>query len=228
MKAIGYRRVSSRDQIEGSSLATQEAQITAYATLKGMTDLVIISDAGVMGEKPLAERPGGKELLDMLVQGEADTVIITKLDRGFRSTVECLENVDRWNEQGVALHVVDMGGNAVDTTSAAGRFMLTVLVAAAEMEKNRINERCNEGRSAARAQGRRLGEIPFGYRLADHGESLVEDPQEQQVLSVIRELKEQGLSLRGIADHLNGCGYRAKKGGRWTHGQVQSVLKRAA
>lgn len=226
MATIGYRRVSSRDQIDGSSLATQEAQIRAYATLKGMKDVVILSDNGVTGEKPLQDRTGGRELLAMLQRGEADTVIITKLDRGFRSTVECLENVDRWNEQGVSLHVVDMGGNAVDTTSAAGRFMLTVLVAAAEMEKNRINERCNEGRNAARAQNRRLGEIPLGYALADDG-TLVLDSAEQKILSLILRWSRKGRSLRAIADELNKRGCTAKKGGSWSYGQVQAVLKRS-
>ena len=64
-----------------------------------------------------------------------------KLDRMFRNAGDCLATVEAWDRAGVALHVVDLGGNAIDTTSAAGRFMLVVLAGAAEMERNLIRER---------------------------------------------------------------------------------------
>ena len=57
---------------------------------------------------------------------------------------------------GVALHIIDLGGNAIDTTSAAGRFMLVVLAGAAEMERNLIRERTKSALAVKRANGQRI------------------------------------------------------------------------
>ncbi len=101
-------------------------------------DLVeIVADPGVSGGKPLASREGGQRLLAALQhRGGARSVVMLKLDRMFRNAGDCLATVEAWERSGIALHVVDLGGNAIDTTSAAGRFMLVVLAGAAEMERN--------------------------------------------------------------------------------------------
>jgi site-specific DNA recombinase len=229
MRAAGYARVISQEQVDGSSLKSQQEQIRAYCTMKGIELASIFVDGGVSGGTPLSERPAGSELVKSLKEGKADIVILTKLDRGFRDTVDCLQTVDVWEKSRISLHIIDMGGNSVDTTSAAGRFMLTVLVSAAEMEKNRIRERCNEGRKVRKAEGKRIGEIPFGWTLEDDGKSLVENPEEQAALSLIRSLRAEGRTLRAIANTLNERGIPTKKGrGLWTHAQVQSILRRAA
>jgi site-specific DNA recombinase len=228
MKAAGYCRVSSSEQVDGTSLRAQEDQIRSYAAMKGIDLVTVLVDAGVSGGKPLAERPEGSRLTEMVEAGEIQGVVITKLDRGFRSTVDCLQMVQSWERRGIALHIVDMGGNAVDTTSAAGRFMLTVLVAAAEMERGRIRERCNEGRKIRKAQGYRVGELPFGYSLASDGKALVECKEEQEAIALALDLRAQGYSASGIASELNQRGVTTKKGSTWTHKQVIRLLRRAA
>lgn len=62
-------------------------------------------------------------------------------------------------------NIVDLGGSSIDTSSLSGRFMLTILSAAAEMERGMIRDRCNSGRRIKKAQGGRIGEIPFGFDL---------------------------------------------------------------
>jgi len=228
MRAAGYVRVSSQEQVEGTSLKAQEEQIRAYAMLKGIELVDLFIDAGVSGGKPIADRPEGSLLVELVTSGQVQCVVVVKLDRAFRNTVDCLQTVTEWERAGVALHIIDLGGNSIDTTSPAGRFMLTVLSAAAEMEWGMIRDRCNSGRASRKAQGFRVGEIPLGWKLGDDGRTLLENPDEQRVLSVIHDLRDRGLTLRAIADELNKLGYRAKKGGNWTHGQVQSVLRRAA
>jgi DNA invertase Pin-like site-specific DNA recombinase len=106
--------------------------------------------------------------------------------------------------------------------------MLTVLAAAAEMERGMIQARCDAGRKARKAEGKRIGEIPYGWCLAQDGRSLIEASDEQEALALIRDMRESGHTLRDIAAELNRRELRAKKGGAWTHGQVQSVLRRAA
>lgn len=228
MKAVGYCRVSSQEQVEGTSLGVQEEQIRAYATLKGIELVSIFTDPGVSGGKPIADRPEGAKLVDLVNSGEVQCVVVVKLDRAFRNTVDCLQTVTDWEKIGVALHIIDLGGNSIDTTSPAGRFMLTVLSAAAEMERGMINTRCNEGRRRRQQEGRRIGEVPYGYTLAPDGKTLVESIEEQRIIHMVRTLRSQGVTMRAIADKLNELGCPTKKGKPWSHRQVQSILERAA
>ncbi len=180
------------------------------------------------GGKPLADRPAGGQVVDMLMGGEADAVVICKLDRGFRSASDCLINVEAWDKKGVSLHILNLDGATVDTSTPTGKFMLTVLAAAAEMERNLINERCNEGRRARKAEGKRIGEVPYGWNLGDDGKTLIEAPEEQRALRLVKGMRAKGFTLIAIATELNKRGYAAKKGGAWSFGQVQSVIRRAA
>lgn len=228
MKAIGYARVSSREQIEGTGLQAQEDQIRAYASMRGLELVDVTVDAGVSGGKPLSSRPEGSRLAKMVESGEVQAVIITKLDRGFRSASDCLINVEAWERKGVSLHILNLGGTTIDTSSPTGKFFITIMAGAAELERNLIKERCNEGRKARKLEGKRIGEVPFGWTLAEDGKTLVPESSEQEALELIHRLKTEGASLRTIANELNSQGFQAKKGGQWTHGQVQGILRRAA
>lgn len=135
--AIGYVRVSTEEQgVSGLGLADQRARIEAYCTLRGLRLAATIDDVGVSGGKVLASRPGGGRLLRCLQERKAGHVVMLKVDRGFRNAADCLATVEAWQRRQVTLHVIDLGGNAIDTASAAGKFMLTVLAGAAEMERN--------------------------------------------------------------------------------------------
>jgi DNA invertase Pin-like site-specific DNA recombinase len=228
MKAIGYARVSSREQIDGTSLESQANMIRAYATMKGLELVDVLVDAGVSGGKPLSSRPEGSRLAKMVESGEVQAVIITKLDRGFRSASDCLINVEAWERRGVSLHILNLGGTTIDTSSPTGKFFITIMAGAAELERNLIKERCNEGRKARKLEGKRIGEVPFGWTLAEDGKTLLPEPSEQEALELIHRLKAEGASLRTISNELNRQGFQAKKGGQWTHGQVQGILRRAA
>jgi site-specific DNA recombinase len=228
MKAFSYLRVSSESQISGTSLLSQQREIEAYAQRTGLELVRTFTDAGISGGIALADRPQGKAMIEALERSEAMVVIVTKLDRGFRSASDCLNCAETWERAGISLHLLNLGGQTIDTSSPVGKFFLTVMAGAAELEKNLIRERCNEGRKARKKEGKRIGQVPFGYKLADDGRTLLEDQREQEALTLIRALRSKGHSLRAIAAELNARNIRAKKGGTWKHGQVQSVLKRAA
>ena len=228
MIAIAYTRVSSQEQVDGTSLKSQEDQIRAYCAMKSIKLQAVLVDAAVSGVKPLADRPAGRELVNALMTGQADSIIVCKLDRGFRSASDCLINVELWEKKGISLHILNLGGQTIDTSTPTGKFFITVMAGAAELERNLIKERCNEGRKVRRAEGKRIGEIPYGWKLAEDGKSLIESPEEQKALDLVRGMKNDGYTLRDIAAELNRRGYSAKKGGKWTHGQVQSILRRVA
>ncbi len=228
MKATGYCRVSSQEQVDGTSLKSQEDQIRAYARMKGIDLVAVLVDAGVSGGKPLAERPEGSKLTSMVEVGEVQAVVITKLDRGFRSASDCLNNVEAWERRKVSLHILNLGGTTIDTSTSAGKFFITVMAGAAELERNMIRERCNEGRKIRKAQGFRIGEVPFGFSLAPDGKALVECGKEQEAITLALDLRSKGYTASGIGAELNRRGIRSKKGSRWTHKQVIRLLKRAA
>ena len=229
MRAVGYCRVSSVEQIENTSIQSQKQSIEAYCALKSLDLVAIYNDPGVSGSIPLSERPEGSRMVDVLNRGEAETVIITRLDRGFRSASNCLVTIEDWERKGISLHVTDLGGNAIDTSSSAGKFMLIVLSGAAEMERLAIKERCQRGREARRQQGKRIGEVPYGWDIDDTN-TLVRNTTEEETLNLILELKSQGLSVRGIAQRLNDLEIPTKKTSDkgWSHNQVHRLLKRAA
>ncbi len=151
-----------------------------------------------------------------------------KLDRMFRNAGDCLATVEAWERSGIALHVVDLGGNAIDTTSAAGRFMLVVLAGAAETERNLTRERTRSALAVKRSNHERVGAVPYGFNLAGDGTSLIPDEREQAVIAVIRSMRATGRSLPKIAAELTTRGVPTKTGRstRWSHQACARILAR--
>lgn len=227
-KALGYVRVSTSEQADsGLSLSAQRERIEAYARLRGLDLVGVVEDAGVSAGKPLATRPGGAELLKRTRKGEAAAVIVAKLDRAFRDASDCLTTTRTWDRRGVAFHVLDLGGAALDTSGAMGRAFLSVAAAFAELERNLVSERTAAAMARLRAEGRYCGGVvPFGYRLAGDGVTVEADPAEQEAVEIICELEARGLSRREIARRLNGAGVKTKQGADWTAVQVGRVVRR--
>ena len=133
----GYCRVSTKNQAkDGNSLETQEKLLRAAGAE------IIFKDA-FTGTK--ADRPELDKLKATLKKG--DKVIVTKLDRLARSTEDGLNLVKLWHEQGISIHVLNMG--LIDHTPS-GKLILTVMLAFAEFERDMIVERTQEGREIAR------------------------------------------------------------------------------
>jgi len=228
--AIGYVRCSTQEQADsGLGLDDQEQRIKAYCALKMLSVREIVRDEGVSGGKPLASRPGGRAVLAAVKRRDADAVIVLKLDRMFRNAGDCLNVAEQWERAGVGLHILDLGGNAIDTTSAAGRFMLVVLAGAAEMERNLIRERTRSALAVKRANGQRIGTVPYGFDLAPDGKGLIPNADEQAVIADIRSMRHvTGWTLEAIAEELNERCVPTKTGTtRWTHQVVRRILRRA-
>lgn len=225
MKGYGYIRVSSVEQIKGTSLSEQQRQIEAYAILKEIELLGVLIDPAIKGEVPIHHRPNGRILVEAINNGAIDCVVVTKLDRAFRSASDCLVTVEAWEKKNIGLHILNIGGQTIDTTTPTGKFFLTIMAGAAELEKNLIKERCASGREARRAEGKRIGEIPFGMDLGLDEKTLIINETEQQVLSVIRKHKDEGKTLQSISDELNAHGYQTKKGKQWSTGTVWNLAR---
>ena len=230
MKALGYPRCSTHEQADSSlGLEAQTKRIRAYCTLKGLWLLDIITEAGVSGGKSLASREGGQPLLAAIQARKADAVVMHKLDRMFRNAGDCLTTVERWEKAGVALHVVDLEGNAIDTTSAAGRFMLVVLAGAAEMERNLTRERTRSAMAVMKGNGQGVGTVPYGFDLASDRTTLVPCEAEQTVIRNVRAMRSNGSTLQRIAESLSQRRVPTKTGKsiNWTHQAVAKILSRS-
>jgi site-specific DNA recombinase len=223
MKGIGYLRVSTEGQAEkGVSLEAQEKKVRAMAEVQGAELTEIISDGGESA-KSLA-RPGMARLLALVDAGKVDTVIIAKLDRLTRSVKDLAELLERFERKNVSLVSV---AESLDTRTAAGRLVLNVMASVSQWERETIGERTKDALAHKKGKGERVGTVPFGFQLAVDGVHLEENPQEQEILHRIEELRAAGRTLREIAAELNRRGLPTRRGSAWRHEYVLNVLKAA-
>ena len=139
MKKLGYARVSST----GQNLSAQITQLKEA----GCTT---IYQEKVSGRKT-ADREQFNKMLEVVDDG--DTIVVTKLGRFARSTKDALHTIELLNNKGVSLIVLNMGGDRVDTSTAIGKLMITVLSGIAEFEADMIRERQIEGIAEAKSRG---------------------------------------------------------------------------
>ena len=162
---VGYARVSTEDQnldIQTHALKQAACQKTFQEKLSGSH----------------RQRPELAKLLDQLRDG--DTVVVWKLDRLARSTRDLLDIADAIAKAGAGLK--SLCEPWADTTSAAGRMVLTVFAGIAEFERALIIERTGTGRRAAMKRGVRFGrpaslsadQSALAKRLLDEGKSAKE------------------------------------------------------
>jgi site-specific DNA recombinase len=224
--AVIYLRVSTADQAEhGVSLDAQQERLTAYAVANGLEVAGILRESAISGTIPLADRPEGVKLTEMVSSGQVRHVIALKLDRLFRSAVDALSTTAEWDKQGIALHLVDMGGQSLNTGSAMGRMMLTLLAGFAQFERDLTAERTTSALAHKKANNQAYSPTPYGKDR--DGERLTDNAQELSIIKQMRELRENGFSLRGIAEHLNSNGIASKQGKRWYASSVGYILNHA-
>ena len=224
-----YLRVSTQEQcMEGHSLPMQEAQLRNYCAMRGLTIVEVIVDAGVSGSIALEDREGGQHLLALVKSGVVCNIVALKLDRLFRSCVDCLQVTEQLDKKGIALHLCDIGGQAVDSRSAMGRFFLTMMAGAAELEKNLIGERTAQALQHKKAQGERVGTVAYGKMLAADGIRLVNNPEEQEIIGIARMYAQHGLSLRKIAAHLADEGYVSRSGKSFVPAAIANMVEEVA
>jgi putative DNA-invertase from lambdoid prophage Rac len=216
MAIYGYCRVSTMKQAnEGESLDVQRRQIEGYALMQGLALDDVVVEEGVSGSIPVAERPAAGSLFANLTKG--DVVIAPKLDRLFRSALDALKVVEDLKKRGVALHLLDLGGDI--SGNGLSKLFLTIAAAFAEAERDRIRERIGQVKADQKARGRYLGgKMPFGFRRGTAGD-LIPDEGEQEAIREMVSLRAQGRPLRAIADAVRAKGHRI------SHEGVASVLK---
>jgi DNA invertase Pin-like site-specific DNA recombinase len=221
MAILGYQRVSTAEQVQGTSLDEQSRKIKGAAMMRGADVEAIFSDPGVSGGIPLSERPQGAAMLAKLQAG--DTVIVAKMDRIFRSAADGLAMIEQFKQAGIDLVVVEIGPDAV-TQNGISKMVASILSVVADFERGLIRERVNSGRTAKRAKGGFIGgRKPFGYRVIGEGKSAIleEDQAEQKAIKRMHDMRRAGASLATIAKAMQADGFSI------SHMGVKGVLDRA-
>jgi DNA invertase Pin-like site-specific DNA recombinase len=172
------------------------------------------------------KRPKLIRALEMIENGEADGILVTKLDRLTRSVRDMGDLVENYfgEKPGKVLLSV---GEQIDTRSATGRLIMNVLSSVAQWEREIISERTRAAMGHLKGQGRHTGgHVPYGFVLADDGQHLEPLEAEQAVIRMAIALHEGGASLSSIARKLTSDGTAAKNGGAWQPTQVKRILTR--
>jgi DNA invertase Pin-like site-specific DNA recombinase len=220
-RAVGYVRVSTEGQAtDGVSLEAQQAKVKAYCDLNGLELLHVYSDAGISGKRA-DNRPELQKALDAICNRNADALVVHKLDRLARNTIDALEIAQIIEKCDGTLHSIT---EKLDTGSAMGRFFFTLLASLAEMERGLISERTSAALAHKRTKGEATGHAPFGWKLCADGKRLKRDGEEQETLRIIAALQARGLSQRKIVEELNRQSRKTKQGGKWQRSNLVSVL----
>lgn len=236
-----YSRVSTDKQDD--SLDAQKAKAIAYAAARGVTidERHIFTDPDTSGAIPFRERGGGQLLLNTIALARRlhpdseHHLIITKLDRLGRSTLDLETTFQYCKASGIAIHIIDFGGDSINTMGLAGDLLMRILFAVAEFERGMIRSRVQDVITDRRSKGFLLGHCPFGWDSEDTGQvkprtdrpilRVVPNPAEQQWLRQMAAWRAAGWSYHAIAQALNRAGVRTKRGaGLWQSGNVANVL----
>ena len=219
-RTIAYIRVSTDKQADaGVSLEAQQAKAAAYASLYDLELVAVIVDAGESAKT--LDRPGLTRALAMLAKGEADALLVAKLDRLTRSVVDLGSLIDRYFAPGKAA-LLSVSEN-IDTRSAAGRLVLNILASVSQWEREAIGERTRDAMRHMKAQGEYTGgNAPYGFTLKDG--ALVPDDFEQKVITQARELRASGLALAKVAAALDQRGIQARSGQPFGAKQISRMM----
>jgi site-specific DNA recombinase len=219
-RAIAYLRVSTDKQADtGVSLDAQRAKVEAYAALYDLDLVRVEVDAGASAKS--LDRPALGRALASLAAGEAEALLVVKLDRLTRSVRDLGDLVDLSNRQGWGLLSVS---EQLDTRTAAGRMVLNILAAVSQWEREAIGERTAAVMAHKRDNDEYTGgKVPYGWRLAADGASLEADPAEQAAISAALELRAAGMSLRRVGAELAARGVLPRSGSGWAATQVKRL-----
>lgn len=204
-----YTRVSTAMQVDGFSLDAQKEKLKKYADYQDMVVVREFSDEGKSG-KNVDGRPQFKEMLELIEVGtdDIDYVLVFKLSRFGRNAANVLSSLQKMQDFGVNLICVEDG---IDSSKDAGKLMISVLSAVAEIERDNILVQTMEGRKQKAREGKWNGGFaPYGYKLVDGSLFIAED--EVEVIKIIFDKYiNTTMGVAAIAAFLNESGYVKKK-----------------
>lgn len=235
-RTVAYLRVSTEKQAEhGVSIDAQRAKVAMYGELYGLDLVAVEVEAGESAktmrargcswrEAVAVRRPALHRALSMLEAGEADALLVFRLDRLTRSLRDLNEMLDRYFAAG---HLGLMSvTEQIDTRSAAGRMVINVVASINQWQREDISEKTAEAMAHKKSRHEYTGgRVPYGWTLTADGVHVEPCEAEQAVIKIALDLKAAGLSLRKIAADLAEQDLLPRSGGKWHPKTVSGLLK---
>jgi len=216
-----YCRVSTLLESQQMSLETQmigfrqKIERTPGWKLAG-----IYADEGITGTS-MKKRKEFRRMLQDAQDGKIDTIITKSISRFARNTLDCLKCVDDLKKIGVNVYFEK---EQIDTATASGEMLLTILSAFAQEESRNISENLKWGIRKRYEMGQSRWSALYGYRLNEQGEAVIE-PKEGEIVRTIFNLYREGTPLPAIVVKLNALDIPSPRGSKWTETTVQGILK---
>ncbi len=228
-KAKLYARVSTDKQ--DSSVDQQIKELQDFWARLGLDgyEVEYLIDENVSGGTELFDRPQGSKLKDL----EADSIVIAyKKERLFRNTINALQIVYKWLDDGVTVYFIENGVEPLNLSNPNSKFIFTILCAKDELEKDTTALRTKLNMKFRKENGKTYSSAPYGYdNLGERGSNgkivngkLIPNEREQVIISQIKAYRNHNLSLGKIAEDLNNRKIPSKKGGKWSAKTVADVL----
>lgn len=216
------KRTSINDKGEGVSLELsleiQKKECIAYCKNK---PYVVFEDKGKSGGLPLEKRLNLLEAIACLERG--DVLLSSKPDRLARSEeIATIKYLVRQKE--AKLEYVD--GTKVDSQDIQSIMVECMKNMFATYEKFQISSRTKKALKERKDRNERYGSLPYGFTVAEDGIRLTMDEREQEILSMMITLFNQGVSIRRIPTELANLGMMNRKGNPFQHMTIWKILKR--
>lgn len=207
-KCYIYTRVSTAMQVDGFSLEAQKDRLRRYAFGNDMQIVGEYSDAGFSG-KNIQGRADFQRMLNDIESQKDDIsyVLVFKLSRFGRNAADVLYSLQLMQDYGVNLICVEDG---IDSSKEAGKLMISVISAVAEIERENIRAQTMAGREQKAREGRWNGGFaPYGYKL-DNGNLVIVEEEAAAIRMIFDRYIHTNAGIKGVADYLNSHGYPKK------------------
>lgn len=204
VKVYTYTRVSTAMQVDGYSLDAQKSRMKAYAEFNDYEIVGEYEDAGKSG-KSIEGRTDFNRMMEDIKTGKDDVsfVLVFKLSRFGRNAADVLSTLQTMQDFGVNLVCVEDG---IDSSKDAGKLMISVLSAVAEIERDNIRVQTMEGRIQKAREGRWNGGFaPYGYSLVD-GRLEVNEEEAVAIRTIFDQYVNTDMGSTAIAKYLENHG----------------------
>ena len=204
IKVYLYTRVSTTMQIDGYSLDAQKTKMKAFCDYNEYEIAGEYEDAGKSG-KSIEGRVSFNQMMEDIKSGKdgVSYVLVFKLSRFGKNAADVLATLQVMQDFGVNLICVEDG---IDSSKDAGKLMISVLSAVAEIERENIRVQTMEGRMQKAREGKWNGGFaPYGYSLID-GKLVVNEEEAVAIRMIFDQYVNTDLGANGIAKYLENHG----------------------
>lgn len=206
IKVYTYKRVSTAMQIDGYSLDAQRARMKAYADFNDYEIVGEYEDAGKSG-KSIEGRMQFRQMMEDVKSGKDNIsyILVFKLSRFGRNAADVLSTLQVMQDFGVNLICVEDG---IDSSKDAGKLMISVLSAVAEIERENIRVQTMEGRIQKAREGKWNGGFaPYGYQLVN-GKLEINEEEAVAIRTIYDQYVNTDIGSNGISKYLENHGIR--------------------